>query len=182
MDHLSGLPRVHWGDWKMLKSPVGFPSKEKLAITMDLHQMKNMAICLRYCEKNSELKLWMLLVGAPNPAIEVFQDVVLGKVFAKPVLFKKKDLIVLGAFHLMGELVRLCFKQSRWDSQFVKVAVCASTSDLITRLAGFPNVRKEGISLAGKVIQLVLKLLNEDSSEAVLVSSVFNSLHNLNGS
>ncbi|KAJ6717500.1 PROLINE GLUTAMIC ACID- AND LEUCINE-RICH PROTEIN 1 [Salix purpurea] len=44
---------------------------------------------------------WMLLVGAPNPAIEVLQDVVLGK--------------------------------SRGDSQFVKVAACASISDLITR-------------------------------------------------
>jgi hypothetical protein len=39
-------------------------------------------------------------------------------------------------------------------------------------------VKKEGTSLAGKVIQPVLKLLNEDSSEAVLVSWVFNSLHN----
>uniref|UniRef100_A0A6N2M1J1 Pre-rRNA-processing protein RIX1 N-terminal domain-containing protein n=1 Tax=Salix viminalis TaxID=40686 RepID=A0A6N2M1J1_SALVM len=62
--------------------------------------------------------------------------------------------------------------QSRGDSQFVKVAACASISDLITRLAGFPNVKKEGISLAGKVIQPVLKLLNEDSSEAVLEGAI----------
>lgn len=62
--------------------------------------------------------------------------------------------------------------QSRGDSQFVKVAACTSISDLITRLAGFPNVKKEGTSLAGKVIQPVLKLLNEDSSEAVLEGAI----------
>eukprot|EP00258_Populus_trichocarpa_P050968 XP_024466987.1 proline-, glutamic acid- and leucine-rich protein 1 [Populus trichocarpa] len=62
--------------------------------------------------------------------------------------------------------------QSRGDSQFVKVAACTSISDLITRLAGFPNVKKEGTSLSGKVIQPVLKLLNEDSSEAVLEGAI----------
>ncbi|XP_011024403.1 PREDICTED: uncharacterized protein LOC105125586 [Populus euphratica] len=62
--------------------------------------------------------------------------------------------------------------QSRGDSQFVKVAACTSISDLITRLAGFPNVKKEGTSLAGKVIQPVLKLLSEDSSEAVLEGAI----------
>jgi hypothetical protein len=72
---------------------------------------------------------WMLLVGAPNP----LQDVVLGKVFVKSVLFLKKDLVVLGTFNLMLELLCLCFKQSRGDSQFVKVAACTSISDLITR-------------------------------------------------
>ncbi|CAK7325241.1 unnamed protein product [Dovyalis caffra] len=62
--------------------------------------------------------------------------------------------------------------QSPGDSQFVKVAACTSISDLITRLAGFPNVKKEGTSLAGKVIQPVLKLLNEDCSEAVLEGAI----------
>ncbi|KDP35790.1 hypothetical protein JCGZ_10426 [Jatropha curcas] len=57
--------------------------------------------------------------------------------------------------------------QSPTDSQFVKVASCTSMSDMITRLAEFPNAKKDGSSLAGKVIQPVLKLLQEGSSENV---------------
>lgn len=41
------------------------------------------------------------------------------------------------------------------------------------RLGGFPNVKKDGTAHAGKVIQPVLKLLNDDQSEAVLVSFLF---------
>ncbi|OMO90801.1 Armadillo-like helical [Corchorus capsularis] len=52
------------------------------------------------------------------------------------------------------------------DSQLVKVAACTSMSDLLTRLARFPEVKKGANDLAGKVIQLVLKLLN-DSVEAI---------------
>ncbi|KAJ7974893.1 Proline-, glutamic acid-and leucine-rich protein 1 [Quillaja saponaria] len=61
----------------------------------------------------------------------------------------------------------LSFLQSPADSYFVTVASCASISDLFTRLGGFSNVKKDGTSLAGKLIQPVLKLLNDDSSEAV---------------
>ncbi|KAK4593338.1 hypothetical protein RGQ29_017452 [Quercus rubra] len=57
--------------------------------------------------------------------------------------------------------------QSPGDSHFVKVASCASVSDLFTRLGGFPNIKKDGTSHAGKLIQPVLKLLNDDSSEAI---------------
>ncbi|KAJ9684919.1 hypothetical protein PVL29_017083 [Vitis rotundifolia] len=53
------------------------------------------------------------------------------------------------------------------ESHFVKVACCTSISDLLTRLGWFPNAKKDGSSHAGKLIQPVLKLLNEDSSEAV---------------
>ncbi|KAK6233800.1 hypothetical protein QUC31_006206 [Theobroma cacao] len=53
------------------------------------------------------------------------------------------------------------------DSQLVKVASCAAISVLFTRLARFPNVKKDGTLLAGKLIQPVLKLLNDDSVEAV---------------
>ncbi|KAK9086715.1 hypothetical protein Syun_029109 [Stephania yunnanensis] len=82
------------------------------------------------------------------------------------------------------------------DSQFVKVASCASLSDLVLRsggstsgseslglnlfpswsvpfdlrrgrLSGSPNLKKEGTSHSGKLVQLVLKLLTEDGSEAV---------------
>ncbi|XWS65695.1 hypothetical protein CRYUN_Cryun05aG0135600 [Craigia yunnanensis] len=53
------------------------------------------------------------------------------------------------------------------DSQLVKIASCTSISDLFTRLARFPEVKKDGNLLAGKLIQPVLKLLNEDSVEAV---------------
>ncbi|XP_027159422.1 uncharacterized protein LOC113760878 isoform X2 [Coffea eugenioides] len=52
------------------------------------------------------------------------------------------------------------------DSHFVRVASCASMSDLFTRLGGFPNAKKDGNSQASKLIQPVLKLLNEDSSDA----------------
>ncbi|OMO69918.1 Armadillo-like helical [Corchorus olitorius] len=52
------------------------------------------------------------------------------------------------------------------DSQLVKVAACTSMSDLLTRLARFPEVKKGANDLAGKVTQLVLKLLN-DSVEAI---------------
>ncbi|KAI6669301.1 hypothetical protein NL676_004186 [Syzygium grande] len=51
-------------------------------------------------------------------------------------------------------------------SKFVRVASIASLSDLFTRLGQFPNVKKDGISFSGKLIQPFLKLLNEDGSEA----------------
>ncbi|KAK8629712.1 hypothetical protein V6N13_078543 [Hibiscus sabdariffa] len=53
------------------------------------------------------------------------------------------------------------------DSQLVKIASCTALSDLLTRLARFPEVKKDANSLAGKLIQPVLKLLNEDKVEAV---------------
>ncbi|GKV39759.1 hypothetical protein SLEP1_g47481 [Rubroshorea leprosula] len=53
------------------------------------------------------------------------------------------------------------------DSQFVKVASCTSLSDLLTRLGRFSNLKNDGTSHSGKLIQPILKLLNEDSSEAV---------------
>ncbi|GAV92091.1 RIX1 domain-containing protein, partial [Cephalotus follicularis] len=58
------------------------------------------------------------------------------------------------------------------DSQFVKVASCTTLSDLLTRLSGFPNAKKDGISHSGKLMQPVLKLLNEDDSEAVWEAAV----------
>ncbi|KAH9657415.1 RIX1 domain-containing protein [Citrus sinensis] len=57
--------------------------------------------------------------------------------------------------------------QQSSESQFVKVASCHSISDLLTRLEKLPNGKKDGSSLAGKLIQPLLKLLNEDNSEAV---------------
>ncbi|EEF41201.1 conserved hypothetical protein [Ricinus communis] len=57
--------------------------------------------------------------------------------------------------------------QSPVDSQFVKVASCTSLSDLLVRLAGFPNAKKDGTWHAGKLIQPILKLLQDDSSETV---------------
>ncbi|CAN1122265.1 Proline-, glutamic acid- and leucine-rich protein 1, partial [Linum perenne] len=61
----------------------------------------------------------------------------------------------------------LAYMQSSGDSQFLKVASCASMSDLITRLAGFPKLKKDGASCAGKLIQPILKMLDEDSPETV---------------
>lgn len=62
--------------------------------------------------------------------------------------------------------------QSPTTSQFVKVASCASMSDLLTRLGGFPIVKKDGTALAGKLIQSVLKLLDDDHSEVVWEEAV----------
>ncbi|KAH6766913.1 hypothetical protein C2S52_017896 [Perilla frutescens var. hirtella] len=52
-------------------------------------------------------------------------------------------------------------------SHFVKAASCASLSDMFTRLSEFSNMKKDGTSQATKVLQLSLKLLNEDSSPVV---------------
>ncbi|CAI0420652.1 unnamed protein product [Linum tenue] len=57
--------------------------------------------------------------------------------------------------------------QSSGDSQFLMVASCASMSDLITRLAGFPKLKKDGTSCAGKLIQPLLNMLKEDSTDTV---------------
>ncbi|GMY23428.1 proline-, glutamic acid- and leucine-rich protein 1 isoform X1 [Fagus crenata] len=65
----------------------------------------------------------------------------------------------------------LPYIQSPGDSQFVKVASCASVSDIFTRLGGFPNLKKDGTSHAGKLIQPVLRLLN-DCSEAIWEGAV----------
>ncbi|KAG9144631.1 hypothetical protein Leryth_020239, partial [Lithospermum erythrorhizon] len=56
--------------------------------------------------------------------------------------------------------------QSPTDTLILKAA-CVSLSDLIKRLARYPNEKKDGNSQATKLIQPVLKLLNEDSSEVV---------------
>ncbi|XP_010257020.1 PREDICTED: proline-, glutamic acid- and leucine-rich protein 1-like isoform X2 [Nelumbo nucifera] len=57
-------------------------------------------------------------------------------------------------------------------SHFVKVASCASLADLFTRLGGFSNLKKDGTSHAGKLIQPILELLSDDSSEAVWEGAV----------
>lgn len=51
-------------------------------------------------------------------------------------------------------------------SPFVKVAAFAALSDLFTRLSRFPEAKKDGTSLASKVIEPTLKMLNADSSGA----------------
>lgn len=58
------------------------------------------------------------------------------------------------------------------DPHFVKVASCASLSDLFTRLGGFSTEKKEGTSQAGKLVQIVLKLLTEEFSEALWEGAV----------
>ncbi|KAG2672395.1 hypothetical protein I3760_13G038900 [Carya illinoinensis] len=72
-----------------------------------------------------------------------------------------------GWFHKL-----LPFIQSPADSHFVKVASCASLSDMFTRLGGFPNQKKDGTSHFMKLVQPVLKLLNYDSSEAIWEGAV----------
>ncbi|XP_059433960.1 uncharacterized protein LOC132167082 isoform X2 [Corylus avellana] len=66
----------------------------------------------------------------------------------------------------------LPYIQSPADSHFVKVASCASLSDMFTRLGGFSNLKKDGTSHAGKIVQPVLKLLNDESSEAIWEGAV----------
>ncbi|WOL18805.1 proline-, glutamic acid- and leucine-rich protein 1 [Canna indica] len=54
------------------------------------------------------------------------------------------------------------------SSSFVRLAVCAALSDLFTRLAGFSKLKKDATAFAGKIVQSVLQLLNENESDAVL--------------
>ncbi|XP_076957395.1 uncharacterized protein LOC143632860 isoform X1 [Bidens hawaiensis] len=56
--------------------------------------------------------------------------------------------------------------QAPAGSNLVKVACCGSISDLLTRLSGFPNMKRDGSSHAAKLLQTVLKLIQEDSSDA----------------
>ncbi|KAJ0101543.1 hypothetical protein Patl1_05894 [Pistacia atlantica] len=58
------------------------------------------------------------------------------------------------------------------ESQFVKVASLNTMSDLFSRLDGLPNAKRDGSSLASKLIQPLLKLINEDDSEAVWEGAV----------
>ncbi|KAK6929074.1 Pre-rRNA-processing protein RIX1, N-terminal [Dillenia turbinata] len=62
--------------------------------------------------------------------------------------------------------------QAPSDSHFVRIACFASISDLLTRLTGFSNAKKDGTSLAGKLVQPILKLLNENISDAVQEGAV----------
>uniref|UniRef100_A0A803NB77 Pre-rRNA-processing protein RIX1 N-terminal domain-containing protein n=1 Tax=Chenopodium quinoa TaxID=63459 RepID=A0A803NB77_CHEQI len=57
-------------------------------------------------------------------------------------------------------------------SQFVKVSSCAAVSDLLTRLGRFSNLKKDGNSYAGKLVQPILKMLSEDVTEAVSAEEI----------
>ncbi|KAG2318989.1 hypothetical protein Bca52824_012202 [Brassica carinata] len=53
------------------------------------------------------------------------------------------------------------------SSRIVRVASCTSISDLLTRLSRFTNTKKEAVSHASKVVLPIIKLLEEESSEAL---------------
>ncbi|CAN6888964.1 hypothetical protein Bca4012_072090 [Brassica carinata] len=53
------------------------------------------------------------------------------------------------------------------SSRIIRVASCTSISDLLTRLSRFANTKKEAVSHAAKVILPIIKLMEEDSSEAL---------------
>ncbi|XP_024009175.1 proline-, glutamic acid- and leucine-rich protein 1 isoform X2 [Eutrema salsugineum] len=53
------------------------------------------------------------------------------------------------------------------SSRIVRVASCTSISDLLTRLSRFSNTKKDAVSHAAKVILPIIKLLDEESSEAL---------------
>ncbi|KAG5385093.1 hypothetical protein IGI04_036563 [Brassica rapa subsp. trilocularis] len=53
------------------------------------------------------------------------------------------------------------------SSRIVRVASCTSISDLLTRLSRFSNTKKDAVSHAAKVILPIIKLMEEDSSEAL---------------
>ncbi|XP_057454758.1 uncharacterized protein LOC130746223 [Lotus japonicus] len=55
------------------------------------------------------------------------------------------------------------------DSDLVRVACCASISDLFARLSGFPKLKKDCVV---KVVQPVLRMLQDDNSEAILEAAV----------
>ncbi|KAL3008924.1 hypothetical protein AAZX31_07G056900 [Glycine max] len=66
----------------------------------------------------------------------------------------------------------LSFLQSPADSHLVRVAACASMSDLFARLGGYPKIKKDSSSCAVKVVQPTLKILNDENSEAIWDAAV----------
>ncbi|XP_014515335.1 proline-, glutamic acid- and leucine-rich protein 1 [Vigna radiata var. radiata] len=66
----------------------------------------------------------------------------------------------------------LAFLQSPADSHLVKVAACASLSDIFIRLSGYPKIKKESSSCAVKVVQPTLKMLTDENSEAIWDAAV----------
>ncbi|KAH1204680.1 hypothetical protein GmHk_16G045570 [Glycine max] len=66
----------------------------------------------------------------------------------------------------------LSFLQSPADSHLVRVAACASMSDLFARLGGYPKIKKDSSSCAVKVVQPTLKMLNDENSEAIWDAAV----------
>ncbi|KFK44843.1 hypothetical protein AALP_AA1G309800 [Arabis alpina] len=58
------------------------------------------------------------------------------------------------------------------SSRIVRVASCTSISDLLTRLSRFPNIKKDAVSHASKVVLPIVKLLEEESSEALWEGAV----------
>ncbi|XP_072960593.1 uncharacterized protein [Typha angustifolia] len=58
------------------------------------------------------------------------------------------------------------------STYYVKVASCASFADLFTRLAGLLYLKKDTTSLAGRLVQPVLQLLNENGQVAIWEGAV----------
>ncbi|MED6123205.1 hypothetical protein PIB30_046955 [Stylosanthes scabra] len=61
--------------------------------------------------------------------------------------------------------------RSQEDSSFLKVAACASMSDMFARLSKFPKFKKDGTTCASKVVQPVLKLLSDSKSDDLWIES-----------
>ncbi|CAI0558727.1 unnamed protein product [Linum tenue] len=58
------------------------------------------------------------------------------------------------------------------DDSSLKVACCASISHLITRLPGFPELKRDWTARAGRLVELLLKIFNEDNPHTVQESAV----------
>ncbi|CAO2833000.1 unnamed protein product [Amaranthus hypochondriacus] len=65
--------------------------------------------------------------------------------------------------------VLLSHIQSSEASQYIRVASCVVMSDVITRLGGFSNLKKDGNSHAGKLVQSILNMFDKDVAEDLLV-------------
>ncbi|KAK7292775.1 hypothetical protein RJT34_15628 [Clitoria ternatea] len=66
----------------------------------------------------------------------------------------------------------LPFIQSPADSHLVRIASCASISDLLVRLSGYPMIKKDASSCAVKVVQPALNMLHDEKSEAIWDAAV----------
>lgn len=66
-----------------------------------------------------------------------------------------------GWFHRLYEIIQIPDY-----SHFIGVALCASFSDLLTRLAEFTKLKKDATSLTAKIIQSVLQMLDNDTISA----------------
>uniref|UniRef100_A0A1D1ZJE1 Proline-, glutamic acid-and leucine-rich protein 1 n=1 Tax=Anthurium amnicola TaxID=1678845 RepID=A0A1D1ZJE1_9ARAE len=124
------------------------------------------------------------LAGAWRAAVDAWVERCLALVSSKMPDKRWAGICLLGLTCEMCDSDRFVSSYSVWfqallpniqppvDSRLVKMASCASMSDLFMRLSTFPNVKKDATSLASKLIPSILQLLNDDGPDDILVEAL----------